>query len=120
MFLVVGTTSFVLEKLLIEDLDFNLDKLLQKTYLFSFLFSLFVILLFNVIATNDKIFPYVGFIYLGLLVFKIMVFVGMLKSELFGEFPLPFMSRVYILIPIAISLFLEVFFIAKILSKEKD
>ena len=119
VFTLVGTTSYFLHNLLLNGEDETFISLLRKTYLFHGIFSLSVIMVFNLLARINSVFPQLGFIYMGLLVFKIMVFTMVFYPQLMGGQTISRFHRASLLIPIAIFLMLEVIFVIKTLrSKE--
>lgn len=118
MFTLVGAVSYFLHSLFFQDDGLEIKLLLQKTYLFHFLFSLLLVIGFEILSKQRKIFEQLGFIYIGLLVFKIVLFTAMLFPQLMGDQTLPRIYRAFILIPIFIFLSLEVFFVSKIMQRK--
>ena len=115
----MGTTSYFLHPfLLIEEHQFFVP-FLKKAYLFHFSFSLILILAFIILARYDKYFVQLGFIYMGLLVFKIVVFAALFYPQLLGENLLASFYRSSLLIPVIVFLPLEVIFISKIMRGKK-
>ena len=91
---------------------------LVKVYLFHFIFSLLVCGVFFILSSKEKLFQQLGFIYLGVLMLKIILFCGVFYNPIFTIEKLPKIDSISLLIPIALFLILEVFFIAKILNKK--
>lgn len=114
----MGTTSYFLHLFLIEE-NQNFILLLQKAYIFHFCFSLILLIVFQFIAQNNKLFEQLGFIYMGVLVFKIIVFAGLFYPQLLGENMLSHYYRASLLIPVIVFLPLEVIFISKIMQGKK-
>jgi hypothetical protein len=114
----MGTTSYFLQIYLIEE-NQNFIPLLQKAYFFHFCFSLILLIVFQFIAQNNKLFEQLGFIYMGVLVFKIIVFAGLFYPQLLGENMLSRYYRASLLIPVIVFLPLEVIFISKIMQGKK-
>ncbi|MFS4466292.1 DUF6168 family protein [Maribacter sp. 2210JD10-5] len=117
VFTLVGTISYFIHSLFTRGQTI-LNGLLFKAYLFHFAFSLLLVVAFKLLENMPKLFEQLGFIYLGALVFKIVVFAMMLYPQLFGDQLLPYPERASLLIPVFIFLMLEVFFIVKILRKQ--
>ena len=118
MFLLMGTTSYFLQVFLIEE-NHNFIPLLQKAYVFHFCFSLVLLAVFQFFTQKNKLFEQLGFIYMGVLVFKIIVFAGLFYPQLLGENMLPRYYRASLLIPVIVFLPLEVIFISKIIQGKK-
>lgn len=115
VFTFVGATSFFLHEWFLGEEYDELKVLLKKAYVFHGIFSLSIIIVFRLVAKIKSVFPQLGFIYMGLLVFKIMVFTMMFYPQLMGDQIISRFYRGSILIPIAIFLILEVVFVIKIL-----
>ncbi|MFD2604557.1 DUF6168 family protein [Euzebyella marina] len=115
VFTFVGATSFFLHEWFLGEEYDELKVLLKKAYVFHGIFSLSIIIVFRLVAKIKSVFPQLGFIYMGLLVFKIMVFTMMFYPQLMGDQIISRFYRGSILIPIAIFLILEVVFVTKIL-----
>ncbi|WP_222937197.1 DUF6168 family protein [Cytophaga sp. FL35] len=118
VFTLVGTTSYFIHNQLLGTEHFELKALLKKAYLFHAIFSLSIIIAFQLASNFDSVFPQLGFIYMGLLVFKIMVFTMMFYPQLVGDQMVSRFYRGSILIPVAIFLILEVVFVTKILRRK--
>ncbi|TLP80782.1 DUF6168 family protein [Maribacter sp. ACAM166] len=119
VFLLVGTTSYFLHIFLLEEEVERFIPLLQKAYIFHFSFSLVLLLSFLVLAQFNKYFEQLGFIYMGLLVLKIIIFAGFFYPQLLGDNLLSRFYRASLLIPVIVFLPLEVIFISKILQGKK-
>jgi len=72
--------------------------------------------LFKIGSVINKIKEQLGFIYLGTIIFKITVFAVVFYQSIFA-IDLTNAQRIALIIPMAIFLFIEVFFVAKILNK---
>ncbi|WP_420828574.1 DUF6168 family protein [Maribacter huludaoensis] len=119
VFTVVGATSYFLQNLALLDPPTYLGPLLIKAYTFHFLFSLTLVIIFLIASKNNSFFEQLGFIYMGVLVFKITIFAALFYPYLLGELIMPQIYRGGLLIPVIIFLFLEVFFISKIMRKKR-
>lgn len=113
-FLGLSLHTYFLEKEAIE-LQFSLHTI----YLFHVVFTFVVIGVFNFISKKKEFFEQLGFIYLGVLVFRIVLFCGFFYNLVFTSVDLSIIERISLLIPVAIFLIFEVYFIAKILNKNK-
>ncbi|MAB48756.1 MAG: hypothetical protein CMC05_09010 [Flavobacteriaceae bacterium] len=116
IFTIVGVSTYLLHNNFIEEKNISLPFSLKKVYLFFVLFSLVICFLFKVGSVINKIKEQLGFIYLGTIIFKIIVFAVIFYKSVF-EVDLSNAQRIALIIPMAIFLFIEVFFVAKILNK---
>ena len=116
IFTIVGVSTYLLHNNFIEEKNISLPISLKKVYLFFVLFSLVICFLFKVGSVINKIKEQLGFIYLGTIIFKIIVFAVIFYKSVF-EVDLSNAQRIALIIPMAIFLFIEVFFVAKILNK---
>ncbi|WP_368389733.1 DUF6168 family protein [Maribacter sp. 1_MG-2023] len=119
VFTVVGATSYFLQDLVLSTAPIYFGPLLINAYTFHFLFSLTLVVIFLIASKNNSFFEQLGFMYMGVLVFKIMVFAILFYPYLLGELIMPQIYRGALLIPVIIFLFLEVFFISKIMRKKR-
>lgn len=118
VFISVGATIYFTQNFLQNDVPEYFKNILKNTYFFHFIFSLFIIIVFYVGSFYEKIQDQLGFLYLGLLVLKIMVYTILFYSKILGDIPMPMFYRASLLIPIFIFLILEVYFISKIIKKK--
>ena len=116
VFASVGVLSYLLHNNFIEEKNISLPFSLKKVYLFFVFFSLVICYLFKIGSVINKIKEQLGFIYLGTIIFKITVFAVIFYKSVF-EVDLSNAQRIALIIPMAIFLFIEVFFVAKILNK---
>tara|TARA_R110002051_G_scaffold73135_1_gene132696 strand:+ start:71665 stop:72027 length:363 start_codon:yes stop_codon:yes gene_type:complete len=119
VFLLVGATSFFLHQFILGKTAVCFIPLLQQAYIFHFCFSLVLLILFQIFSGVDKIFQQLGFIYLGVLVFKIIVMTAIFYPQLLGENMLSRYYRASLLIPVIVFLPLEVIFISKLMQGKK-
>lgn len=96
----------------------NIPFSLKKVYQFHLGFSLLICLNFKLLSTVNKLFDQLGFIYLGTLLLKIVVFSVVFYSSVFLAENLSQFSRISLLIPTLLFLLTEAIFIAKILNKK--
>lgn len=111
--------SFSLHENYVEKQALTLPFSLRKVYLFHLGFSLLICVNFQLFSTVDKIFSQLGFIYLGALFLKIVLFCIVFYQPLFKEENLTQFARISLLIPMIIFLLTEAIFIAKILNKKE-
>ena len=110
--------SFFLHQYYLDVNEFVLPFSLQKVYLFHAGFSLLICVNFRLLANVDKIFPQLGFIYLGCLFFKIILFCVVFYESLFNDTILTKIAKISLILPMFIFLLTEAVFIAKILNKK--
>jgi hypothetical protein len=110
--------SFFLHENILEKYAIILPFSLQKVYLFHVAFSLLICVNFQVFSSVDKIFPQLGFIYLGTIFLKIILFFAFFYKSIFSEENLTEIARISLFIPMLIFLLTEAVFVAKILNKK--
>tara|TARA_R110002153_G_scaffold49884_4_gene140539 strand:- start:561 stop:911 length:351 start_codon:yes stop_codon:yes gene_type:complete len=115
----MGATSYFLQNFVLSTPPSYFGPLLIKAYSFHYLFSLTLVIVFLIASKNKSFFEQLGFMYMGVLVFKIMVFAILFYPYLLGELIMPQIYRGMLLIPVIIFLFLEVFFISKIMGNKR-
>ena len=119
IFFCIFIISFSLHEYLIEQRQIILPFSLKKVYLFHLGFSLIICTNFVAISRVEKIFDQLGYIYLGTILLKLIIFIATFyKSIITGE-TLPFITRISLLIPMIIFLFIEAIIVAKILKKNQ-
>ena len=91
---------------------------LKKVYLFHAGFSLLICVNFRLLANVDKIFSQLGFIYLGSLFLKIVLFCVVFYESLFNDTILTEIAKISLILPMFIFLLTEAIFIARILNKK--
>jgi len=119
VFTVVGATSYFLQDFVLSTPPSYFGPLLVKAYSFHYLFSLTLVIVFLIASKNKSFFEQLGFIYMGMLVFKITLVAVIFYPYLLGEFVMPQLYRGLLLLPAIIFLFLEVFFISKIMGNKR-
>ncbi|GGG39169.1 hypothetical protein GCM10011414_05630 [Croceivirga lutea] len=90
---------------------------LKQTYLFHFIFSLFLIVLFDILSLVKSLHNSLGFVYLASLFLKIGLFVLLFNTQLFGEVDITKIETLALLLPFFLATGLEVYFISRILLK---
>lgn len=111
--------SFSLHENYLEKQAVILPFSLKQVYVFHLGFSLLVCVNFKLFSNVDKIFSQLGFIYLGTLFFKIVLFCALFYRPIFKEENLTQIARISLLVPVFIFLLTEAFFVAKILNKKE-
>ncbi|WP_298882769.1 DUF6168 family protein [uncultured Polaribacter sp.] len=111
--------SFSLHEFVIENQQINLSFSLKKVYLFHLGFSLLICVNFLIFSTVNKIFEQLGFIYLGTIVLKLILFSIIFNKPLFSDEGLSFQARLSLFIPMIVFLLTEAIFVAKILKKKQ-
>tara|TARA_B110000091_G_C13348640_1_gene283332 strand:- start:107 stop:493 length:387 start_codon:yes stop_codon:yes gene_type:complete len=91
---------------------------LRKIYLFHLGFSMLICVNFKLFSTVDKIFEQLGFIYLGTLLLKIVLFCVIFYNSIFTEEILTQTARLSLFFPLIIFLLTEAIFVAKVLNKK--
>lgn len=119
VFLLTGATSYFIHLFLLGETETGFIALLKKSYTFHFGFSLVLLIIFQVLARFYRLFEQLGFIYMALLVVKIVIFAGLFYPQLLGDNLLPRFYRASLLIPVIVFLPLEVIFISKLMQGKK-
>lgn len=109
--------SFSLHNYFLEENQVFLPFSLKKVYLFHLGFSMLICINFKLLSSVNKIADQLGFIYLGTLLLKIVLFSIIFYQSIFTEEELSKISRISLLIPALIFLLTEAIFVAKILNK---
>tara|TARA_B100000795_G_scaffold247348_1_gene213529 strand:- start:564 stop:950 length:387 start_codon:yes stop_codon:yes gene_type:complete len=91
---------------------------LRKIYLFHLGFSMLICVNFKLFSTVDKVFEQLGFIYLGTLLLKIVLFCVIFYNSIFTAEILTQTARLSLFFPLIIFLLTEAIFVAKVLNKK--
>ena len=110
---------FSLHDFYLENQDIKLPFSLKKVYIFHVCFSLLICTNFLIFSTVDKIFEQLGFIYLGTIVLKLLLFCIIFYTSLFTVVELSFVARLSLFIPMIVFLLTEAVFVAKLLKKKQ-
>ena len=110
--------SFFLHEYYLDKKELIIPFSLQKVYLFHAGFSLLICVNFRLLANVDNIFSQLGFIYLGCLFFKIILFCVVFYKSLFNDTILTEIAKISLILPMFIFLLTEAIFIARILNKK--
>jgi hypothetical protein len=111
--------SLFLHESMMEKQAIILPYSLRKVYLFHLAFSLLICVNFKLFSTVDKIFEQLGFIYLGTLLLKIILFYAIFYKPIFAKENLTQTARLSLFLPLIIFLLTEVIFVAKVLVKKE-
>ncbi len=117
IFFTLFFVSFSLHNHFLEENQVLLPFSLKKVYLFHLGFSMLICINFKLLSSVNKIADQLGFIYLGTLLLKIVLFSIIFYQSIFTEEELSKISRISMLIPALIFLLTEAIFVAKILNK---
>ncbi|MEJ1221532.1 DUF6168 family protein [Sediminicola sp. 1XM1-17] len=86
-------------------------------YLFHALFSFLICATFHFLSNTERFAGQLGFIYLGSLLLKLLLFVLIFKGPLFQKEEDSLAERISLLVPVFLFLFFEVIIIIKILGR---
>ncbi len=111
--------SHFLHQSFIEKQKIILPFSLQKVYLFHTGFSLLVCMNLLLFSNVNKIIDQLGFIYLGTILLKLVLFSLLFYSSTIINDSLTFSARISLLIPLIIFLLTEAFFVSKILKRKE-
>lgn len=92
---------------------------LQKVYLFYSSFSLMVCANLLLLSSVNKIADQLGFIYLGTILLKLLLFSIIFYKSIITNEILEFSARISLIIPLLIFLLTEAFFVIQILIKKE-
>lgn len=120
VFLILLLISYYSHEAILTQKKVTLSFSLLPIYLFHSMFSLSICVVLTVLSAKEKIFQQLGFIYLGTLVFKITIFCFAFKNIVFQEVSLTKTESLSMLIPIAVFLIGEVYFIAQVLNRKQS
>ncbi|QOD59909.1 hypothetical protein H9I45_11180 [Polaribacter haliotis] len=104
---------------IIESQGLELQFSLEKVYLFHAFFSALICINLRFVSTVDKLFPQLGFIYLGTLVVKLILFAIFFYNPLFTVDSFSFSEKIALFIPLFIFLLTEAIFVLKILNQKE-
>lgn len=118
-FLVLFTVSSSVHVFIFNSMALNLSIPLVSVYLFHFVISLFICVGFALLEATHKWSHQLGFVYLFTFIGKLILFALFFNYTLFKKENLSLVEGVNLLIPLFLFLFLEVYFISKIISKKQ-
>lgn len=116
--LVLFLTAYYLHAYVVQTSEIKTSFELRDVYLFQAIFSLIIVLTFELLATYTTPFKdQLGFLYLVSMAVKVLFFCIFFRQLLFSSISLSKSDSVSLLIPIFIFLFYEVLIIVKILNR---
>jgi len=118
LFVVLSLLCFFIHDFILEYYQIVLPFSLEKVYLFHVGFSLLICVNFILLLTVDEISEQLGFIYLGSIFLKLILFSVAFNKTLFTEENVLFSSKISLLIPTVIFLLTEAIFVIKILNRK--
>jgi hypothetical protein len=118
-FITIYIVSIYTHKTILENQEINLPFSIEKLYLFLAGFSILICINLQLLSTIQKISEQLGFIYLGSLMLKIILFAAVFYQQIINQENLIFTTKISLLAPIFLFLFIEVFFVARILNKNR-
>lgn len=118
LFSVLLIVGYSLHSYLVANSSILLPFSLLNVYCFHAVISFLICAGFEVFSRQQKFHDQLGFIYLGALIFKIIVFSIVFNKVLFAEQNLSKIESISLLIPLAIFLVTEVYFITQVLNRK--
>lgn len=94
----------------------QLDCPIAAHYIFHYLFALIVVLVFTIMAKNPKLLQQLGFIYLGVLAFKLLLHAAIFSHLLLATTETSPVSEGHYLIPVFAGLLVEILVLRKLLN----
>lgn len=110
--------SFNLHEDFLQQKEIILPFTLKKIYLFHLGFSLLICINLKWLSTVDNFFYQLGFVYLGAIFLKIILFLAIFYQPIFLKENRSQIANLSLIIPLFIFLLTEAIFIAKILNKK--
>ena len=98
--------------------DLSLPFSLTNIYAFHGIFSLLLCVVLSRLVKTDRFKEQVGFIYLGSVLVKAVLFCVVFRKAIFTDQSLTNIEAVSLLLPLFIGLFFEVFFLSKLLKQK--
>jgi len=93
------------------------SKCFLNQYVYHILFSFITTIFFITCFKLKKFIPLLGFIYLGILTFKLLLYYVLFETDLIVNNPENYLDKIHFIIPVFLGLFIEVFILKKILDK---
>ena len=113
IFLITGVVAYFIQSLVFIDLRFGLI----EVYLFHAIASSVIYVSLEILSRTQKFQRQIGFLYLGTLFIKVAIFAGIFNGSIMSINDMTNKEALSLLFPLFIFLFLEVYFVAKILNK---
>lgn len=111
-----GIIAFILQGFMFADLRFNL----QNVYLFLTAVTVFIYIGLALLSQMEKFKDQIGFFYLGTIFLKMVLFAAIFQDSIMSISEMTNNEAMSLLFPIFVFLFLEVYFIAKILNRSSQ
>ncbi len=111
--LLIGVIVYYLQTFVFSNSRFGLE----NVYLFHVIASTVVYVALELLSKTQKFKNQIGFLYLGTIFFKVVLFVGIFNGTVMSVKSMTDKEIFSLLLPVFIFLFLEVYFISKILNK---
>ncbi|MEE9406741.1 MAG: DUF6168 family protein [Polaribacter sp.] len=118
VFVILFLVGFYSHNLILTSKEVTLSFSLENIYFFHAFFSAIVCINLRVFYTFEKVQPQLGFIYLGSLIFKLVLFCIIFYNPVFTVVDFTLSEKTSLLIPLFIFLFAEALFTVKILNKK--
>lgn len=117
--LLLFTLSYSIHSYFIEKNEVILNFPLKKIYQFNIGFSVLICTNFVALSQVNKFKEKLSFIYIGAIIFKLIMFSAAFYNTLFVKETLSLSEKLSLLIPTIIFLSTDAFFIAKLLNKKQ-
>ncbi|WP_299057592.1 DUF6168 family protein [uncultured Polaribacter sp.] len=118
VFLSIGYFGYLGHLMLLNNIEVTLPFSLKKLYLFHAGFSTLVGINIILISKIKKVLEQIGFIYLGSLFIKIMLFIAAFYPTITSEEKSSLIIKLSILIPTFLFLLIELLFVVKFLKRK--
>lgn len=110
---ITGIVTYGLQSVLFTNLRFGL----LEVYIFHTIATSIIYVASDLLSRTRKFEHQIGFLYLGTLFLKVAVFVGIFQDSIVSINEMTDKEVLSLLLPLFIFLFLEVYFISKILNR---
>ena len=117
IFLVIGFLSFFIQTFCLDFKSLNFREFLTFTYVFFYSFSSLILTILFFIHEKTSLKFQIGYIYLFTVFIKLGLYFIVFQNQLGIEILSNFIVKINLLIPMFLTLFFEVIFLAKILKK---
>ncbi len=117
-FVLLASISFFAHNYFTKILSLDLRFDIFPVYVFHFSISLSICIIFEILSRVSRFQTQLGFIYMGTLFFKVMVFSAAFYKSILSIQLITRVESLNLLIPVFIFLIAEVYFIARILNRK--
>lgn len=118
-FIVLYIVSTYFHNLILDNNDITLPFSIERLYLFLTGYSILICFNLQLFTKIPKIADRIGFIYLGTSLIKIVLFLVVFHPPIILQESLVLPTKLSLLVPIFIFLIMEVFFVTKILNRNR-